>query len=60
MSSNDQMSEFQCTPRRSSPLLVHAICGVMALAGSMGTLAQSDDNQQETEELASLMQRLTA
>ncbi|HBN15062.1 MAG: hypothetical protein CMQ46_09100 [Gammaproteobacteria bacterium] len=57
MSSNDQMSEFQCTPRRSSPLLVHAICGVMALAGSMGTLAQSDDNQQETEELASLMQR---
>lgn len=36
---------------------MHAICGVMALAGSMGTLAQSDDNQQETEELASLMQR---
>lgn len=56
MSSNDQMSEFQRTPRRSSPLLVHAICGVLALAGSMGSLAQSD-NQQETEELASLMQR---
>ncbi|MDH7944202.1 TolC family protein [Pseudohongiella sp. SYSU M77423] len=56
MSSNDQMSEIQHTPRRSSPLLVHAICGVLALAGSMGSLAQSD-NQQETEELASLMQR---
>ncbi|MEC8859654.1 MAG: TolC family protein [Pseudomonadota bacterium] len=56
MSSNDQTSEIQHTPRRSSPLLVHAICGVLALAGSMGSLAQSD-NQQETEELASLMQR---
>ncbi len=35
---------------------MQAICGVMALAGSMGSLAQSD-TQQETEELASLMQR---
>ena len=35
---------------------MHAIGGVLALAGSMGSLAQSD-NQQETEELASLMQR---
>ncbi|HBX37580.1 MAG TPA: hypothetical protein DEG76_09940 [Pseudohongiella sp.] len=56
MSSNDQMSESLRKPRRSNQLLAHAICGLLALSGSMGSLAQSD-SQQETEELASLMQR---